>query len=172
MFRLPKNHSDGYDPIAGTYTKADMPRVAIISGASDPFDCLLLKAGIDPHEFSDYSSSTKRFHYFTSDTGGGNSLDPAYGMYAKGSVLWNSPTLMANYDAILLPCEGGAYDKTTTNPPNAPYQNLITSARTPAARLLHALRLRLAIEFLAGKGWCHRLSNESSPRQLGRPGRR
>ena len=63
VFRLPKNHTDGYDPIAGTYTKADMPQVAIISGSADPFDCLLLKAGIDPNEFSDYTS-TKRFHFY------------------------------------------------------------------------------------------------------------
>ena len=33
VFRLPRNQTDGYDPIAGTYTKADLPHVAIVSGA-------------------------------------------------------------------------------------------------------------------------------------------
>ena len=151
VFRLPKNHSDGYDPIAGTYTKADMPRVAIISGASDPFDCLLLKTGIDPHEFSDYTNSAKRFHYFTSDTGGGNSLDPAYGMYEVGSKLWNNTAIqMANYDAILLPCEGGAYDKTSGG--NAPYQNLITYADS-GGRVFTTHFGYSWLEFPSGKGY-------------------
>ncbi len=129
VFRLPKNQTDGYDPIAKTYTKADLPQIAIISGASDPFDCLLLKAGIDPHEVGDYTS-TKRIHFYKSDTGGGDSLDNAYGMNVPGSTLWNNlngatPPSMASYDVILLPCEGGAYDKEGTGS-NTPYQNLIS----------------------------------------------
>ncbi len=129
VFRLPKNHSDGYDPALGTYTKADLPQTAIVTGGSDPFDCLLLKAGIDPNEVGDYTS-TKRVHFFESDTNPGDTLDPAYGSNVNGSTLWNNlngaaPDLMS-YDVVLLPCEGAAVDKQTTG--NTPYQNLISYA--------------------------------------------
>ncbi|HEX2673080.1 MAG TPA: hypothetical protein VHM25_19505, partial [Polyangiaceae bacterium] len=67
VLRLPKNRTDGYDPVAGTYTKADVPKIAIVSGSADPFDCLLLKAGLDPAEFGDNTSS-KRFHFYQSDS--------------------------------------------------------------------------------------------------------
>jgi hypothetical protein len=127
IFRLPRNQRDGYDPVAATYSKADMPQIAIASGSADPFDCLLLKAGIDPAEVGDYSS-TKRVHYYQSN---GDTLDPAYGANVPGSTLWNNlngpaPSMMA-YDVILLPCEGGATDK-QGNSANTPYQNLITYA--------------------------------------------
>jgi hypothetical protein len=131
LFRLPKNHADGYDPVAGTYSKADMPEIAIVTGSADPFDCLLLKAGIDPAEVGDYTS-TKRVHFYRADVGGGNSLDPAYGMNVAGSTLWNNlsgatPNMMA-YDLVLLPCQGGAYDEQGASGTNTPYQNLISYA--------------------------------------------
>jgi hypothetical protein len=131
IFRLPKNHTDGWDPVAQTYSKGDLPQVAIVSGSADPFDCLLLKAGIDPAEFGDYTS-TKRFHFYKSSTGGGDSLDGKYGMNVAGATLWNNLSgatpAMTNYDVILLPCEGGAYDKQGAGASNTPYANLISYA--------------------------------------------
>ncbi|HTB77741.1 MAG TPA: hypothetical protein VK762_31065 [Polyangiaceae bacterium] len=127
VFRLPRNQNDGYDPVAGTYSKADLPQIAIVTGKSDPFDCLLLKAGIDPQEFGDYTSN-KRIHFYQADgAGGGDSLDSAYGMNVPGSQLWsnlNPDAPMALYDAILLPCEGAAYDRQASG--QTPYQNLIS----------------------------------------------
>ncbi|MGC4095297.1 MAG: hypothetical protein QM756_46710 [Polyangiaceae bacterium] len=129
VFRLPRSQTDGWDPVARSYSKADMPHVAIVTGSANPFDCLLLKAGIDPDEFGDYTSS-KKVHYYQADTKPGNSLDAAYGNSIKGSTLWNSlsgtaPNMMA-YDVILFPCEGGAVDK--TSPGFTPYQNIIDYA--------------------------------------------
>src|SRR6478752_855209 len=129
VFRLPKNHTDGYDPVAGTYTKADVPKLAIVSGNADPFDCLLLKAGLDPAEFGDNTSS-KRFHFFQSDSNPGNKLSASYGASVTGAALWNNlngaGSNLMSYDVVLLPCEGGNYDKQTTG--NTPYQNLISYA--------------------------------------------
>jgi len=130
VFRLPRNQQDGFDPKLGTYTKADLPQTAIVTGSADPFDCLLLKAGIDPNEIGDKGSS-KRIHYYTSDGGtgaGGSTLDPAYGVRVDGSTLWNnlkgsSPNMMS-YDVVLLPCEGGTFDKQKAGA-NTPYQNLV-----------------------------------------------
>ena len=116
VFRLPKNHSDGYDPVAGTYTKADVPKIAIVSGSADPFDCLLVKAGLDPAEFGDANSS-KRFHFYQSDSSPGNKLSASYGAAINGSTLTNNlngaGTNLMSYDVVLLPCEGGNIDKQT-----------------------------------------------------------
>jgi len=129
VFRLPKNHSDGYDPVAGTYTKADVPKIAIVSGSADPFDCLLVKAGLDPAEFGDANSS-KRFHFYQSDSSPGNKLSASYGAAINGSTLTNNlngaGTNLMSYDVVLLPCEGGNIDKQTAG--NTPYQNLINYA--------------------------------------------
>ncbi|HYP98860.1 MAG TPA: hypothetical protein VER96_09305 [Polyangiaceae bacterium] len=129
VFRLPKNQKDGYDPVAGTYTKADVPKLAIVSGSADPFDCLLLKAGLDPAEFGDNTSS-KRFHFYQSDSSPGNKLSSTYGANVTGASLWNNlsgaGSNLMSYDVVLLPCEGGNYDKQTTG--NTPYQNLISYA--------------------------------------------
>ncbi|HEX4340929.1 MAG TPA: hypothetical protein VH062_33705 [Polyangiaceae bacterium] len=151
IFRLPKNHSDGWDPVAKSYSKADLPKTAIISGASDPFDCLLLKAGIDPHEVSDYTSS-KRIHYFHSDTKPGNKLDTSYGTQQKGSTLWNNlsgatPSMM-DYDVVLLPCEGAAVDRGAA----APYQNLISYANAGGRAFMTHFSYSW-LEFPGGKGY-------------------
>ncbi|HTV21488.1 MAG TPA: carboxypeptidase-like regulatory domain-containing protein, partial [Polyangiaceae bacterium] len=135
VFRLPRHQTDGFDPVLGTYTKADMPQTAIITGSADPFDCLLLKAGIAPTEVGD-SASNKRFHFYHSDSSAGNTLGSAYGSKVLGSTLWNDlngpqPNMMS-YDVILLPCEGGAYDKQTTKvtATNTPYKNLLDYVNT------------------------------------------
>ena len=129
VFRLPKNHTDGYDPVAGTYIKADVPKIAIVSGSADPFDCLLLKAGLDPAEFGDGNSS-KRFHFYQSDNSPGNKLSASYGAAVNGSTLWNNlngaGSNLKSYDVVLLPCEGGNFDKQAGS--NTPYQNLIDYA--------------------------------------------
>ena len=44
---------------------------------------------IDPLEFGDNTSS-KRFHYYQSDSKAGNKLSPSYGAQVPGSTLWNS----------------------------------------------------------------------------------
>jgi hypothetical protein len=129
VLRLPKSRTDGYDPVAGTYTKADVPKIAIVSGNADPFDCLLLKAGLDPAEFGDNTSS-KRFHFYQSDSNPGNKLSASYGANVSGAALWNNlsgaGSNLMSYDVVLLPCEGGNYDKQTFG--NTPYQNMINYA--------------------------------------------
>jgi hypothetical protein len=87
--RLPKNKAEG-----------DIPLMAISTGQADPFECLLLKMGIDAAEFTT-STGTGRVHYFHEngvDLGGGA---------PPGSDLWSQAATLKNYDLVLLPCEGG-----------------------------------------------------------------
>jgi hypothetical protein len=164
VFRLPKNHTDGWDPVALSYSKADMPQMAIVTGSADPFDCLLLKAGIDPAEVGDYTS-TKRVHFYRADKGGGDSLDPAYGMNVAGSTLWNNlsgaaPNMM-QYDVVLLPCQGGAYDAQGAGATNTPYQNLISYADL-GGRVFATHFSYSWLEYPAGKNYVPAPDNWSS----------
>jgi hypothetical protein len=139
--RLPKNKSDGYDPVAGTYTRADLPQMAIVSGSADPLECLLLKAGISPGEFGSYRNSVTtnpKVHFFQSPNAPGTTLDSQFGAQYGGDVLWldngdpapGTPTAphYDYYDVVLLPCEGASIDKEplyTSRGGGEPYKNLI-----------------------------------------------
>lgn len=139
--RLPKNHTDGYDWNNGLYDFADVPQLAIVTGNADPFECLLLKMGIDPLEFgSTTKNPTRRVHFFESPDDPGTVIASTYGNRVTGDALWNTASILPNYAAILLPCEGAAVDKMnnpksnvpdTSKPPTGsinPYANLIAYA--------------------------------------------
>jgi len=139
--RLPQSHTDGYDPVAGTYTKADMPEMAMITGAADPLECILVKAGISLTEFSSYDvNPSAKVHFFQSPDAPGAKLDPAYGNQKTGDILWldsvdpASPTAPHTaphydyYDVVLDACEGASIDKEPrykTQGGGEPYKNLI-----------------------------------------------
>jgi hypothetical protein len=122
--RLPRSQTDGYG------NHADMPQVAFVSGSQDPFECMLLKAGVDPGEFgSSTLNSTRRFHYYNSPDSAGKSIDPAFGSVVTGEKLWNNinPAWpLSAYDVVILACEGGEHnvsDRSTTG-----YTNLVSYA--------------------------------------------
>lgn len=91
--RMPRNQGEG-----------DIPLTAISTGSVDPLECVLLKMGVDPQEFTP-SSGTGRIHLYTStnDPGSGASAGPdtlgeTWLMDAGGTYM--------NYDQILFPCWG------------------------------------------------------------------
>jgi hypothetical protein len=93
--RLPRTRFDGDG------NTADIPRMAIATGSADPFECLLLKAGIDASEIQ-IPGTAARIDYFRFD---GIDRFPG-GAPAAGTNLTNSATTLKKYDVVLLPCEG------------------------------------------------------------------
>jgi hypothetical protein len=93
--RLPKNRTDG----DGSY--ADIPKMAIATGSADPFECLLLKVGIDASEIQFPSTAAARIHYYKFN---GKDRDP--GTAPGGTTLTGSLNTLKQYDVVLLPCEG------------------------------------------------------------------
>jgi hypothetical protein len=97
FLRLPKNHTEG-----------DLPNIAISTGSQDSLECLLLRMGVDPGEYTGGSGGAGRLHIFSGNlngsigavTQGGTSPDP-------GMNLWDSDTDINQYDVVLLSCEGG-----------------------------------------------------------------
>lgn len=92
--RLPRNHTDGDN------NQADIPKMAIATGSADPFECMLLKAGIDPAEI-DVPSKNTRIAYYKF-----NGKDRSGSTAPLGGTLTSSLTEMKKYSVIMLPCEG------------------------------------------------------------------
>ena len=98
LTRLPRNASEG-----------DIPHIAIATGAADPFECLLLKVGLDPKEITSPGGTVSgRVHFYrATDAPGTDLASPA----PRANELYSSLQNLLQYDVVLLPCEGGAFDK-------------------------------------------------------------
>ena len=107
---LPKNRGAG-----------DMPKMAIVSGSADPFECLLLKIGIDPNEIQEPSTAAARVHFYKGHNSPGGIMS---GNTPDGTSLYggNGATLMG-YDVVMLPCEGSQFDQSAGTANIASYVN-------------------------------------------------
>lgn len=106
LTRLPRNKAEG-----------DIPRMAIAVGGSDQLECLPLRMGLDPAEFTT-AAGDGRVHLFV---GGYQrnardhvpvvAFDAAHGAQAltPATDLWASKESLMKYDITLLSCEGGEF---------------------------------------------------------------
>ena len=100
LTRLPKNHDEG-----------DIPQMAIATGGADPFECLLLKLGIDPQEITAPQEGGRVHFYTATDAPGTDLATPA----PRADQLYGSLSTLVKYDVVLLPCEGGPHDKSVVD---------------------------------------------------------
>jgi hypothetical protein len=105
--RLPRNQSEG-----------DIPKMAIATGNADPFECLLLKLGLDSAEIT-APTGTGRVHFYRGQ--GGTILSTST---PRSSQLWGSLATLKQYDVVMLPCEGTA-NTTTPEKTDGGKQNVI-----------------------------------------------
>jgi len=112
LVRFPKNRTEG-----------NIPRIAFVSGSADPFQCLLMKMGMDvtaaSHEIGPPTvggtPSAYRIHYYNSPSSAGQNLSTTLGGGApSASTLWDTSAHLGLYDAVILACEGNEYDKGAT----------------------------------------------------------
>lgn len=84
--RLPRSSAEG-----------DLPRIAVVNGAVDPFECLLLKLGIAPSEFGDVDAgaAVQVFEGNGTITFDGG-LRPTDDLFAD----------LSRFDHIIAPCQG------------------------------------------------------------------
>jgi hypothetical protein len=94
--RLPKNRTEG-----------DLPKMAVSTGGADSLECLLQRIGVDPAEYTS-STGAERVHIYQGT--GGNA--ESGGSPASQTSLWDSETDLAQYDIVILSCEGGEYGST------------------------------------------------------------
>jgi hypothetical protein len=103
--RLPRNQSEGH-----------LPLIALTTGHSDALECLLRKIGISDSEFTNDGGGGRVHLYY----GGGDLSNPSASgagvnalasgaKLASASALWGSRSKLANYDIMMLSCEGSQY---------------------------------------------------------------
>ena len=102
--RLPRNQSEG-----------DLPQIAITTGGSDSLECLPLRLGVDPAEFTTETGSGRVHLYAGGDSApvdpvdiSTKAFDPAHGgaTLTPASALWSSLEQLKKYDMLLMSCEG------------------------------------------------------------------
>jgi hypothetical protein len=94
---LPRNHTEG-----------DLPNIAISTGGADSLECLFRRVGIDASEFAGGTTGQGRVHIFQgSPQSGGYPADTNPSAPASYAALWDTATDLAQFDMVVLSCEGG-----------------------------------------------------------------
>jgi hypothetical protein len=102
LTRLPRNKSEG-----------DLPRIAITTGASDQMECLPLRLGVDPAEFT-AAGGEGRIHLYAGQYGMDErrplqKFDATLNggaMLTTADTLWNTRDALMKYDIVIMSCEG------------------------------------------------------------------
>ena len=105
--RLPRTQAEG-----------DIPKIAIVTSATDQMECALRSIGLEDSEFTD-PGGTGRINLYQGDTYPGAQAGPST---ATETSLMSSPAVLDQYDIVMLPSQG-EYD-----PPAHSQQELSTLA--------------------------------------------
>ena len=100
LTRMPRNKQEG-----------DIPQMAIATGNADGIECVLMKMGIDQAEFTLPNQGGRVHMYVSNGSTLGANTPPM-------STLVSSPSTLANYDIVLLPCESQPLAKQPTDQQN------------------------------------------------------
>jgi hypothetical protein len=106
--RLPRNKAEG-----------DLPHIAISTGAGDQMECLPLRMGVDPAEFTN-SDGNGRIHLFTGDHAQTEPLtqfDADHGgttLTESSTALWANVNTLKKYDIVILSCEADTNERAKT----------------------------------------------------------
>jgi hypothetical protein len=103
---LPATHTLVGDTATDT-AAPDIPFVAIGTGQGDAVECLLQKMGIANSEFTNPGGGG-RFEMYVNSGAKINGATPAV------QTLWDSPTNLAEYQALLMPCDLRGHPPSTT----------------------------------------------------------
>jgi hypothetical protein len=105
LTRLPRNRTEG-----------DLPRIAVSTGGSDAFECLLRRIGVSDSEFTTDVGAGRVHLYVGGPAGstegpGTTSFAPELGgaRLPHATTLWSNPAKLLGYDMLLLSCEGSSY---------------------------------------------------------------
>ena len=118
LTRLPKAQTDG--------DNASLPKIAIAVGDADRLQCLFVRMGVDPHEFTNPGGTGAINLYnlpaaLNNDSSYRGNYDATYNggaVYPDAGGLWSDINQLANYDMLLLACGGNqsAMDPSKTSP--------------------------------------------------------
>ncbi len=93
-------------------TEGDMPKIAIVTGGFSALECVLLKMGVSPQEFSNGSAtSNARVQFYVADGNPGAHFDDNT---PHESALWGTQASMNQYDLVFLGCQGSRFGRTSS----------------------------------------------------------
>ena len=99
--RMPSNQNEG-----------DMPKIALVTGGFAALECVLLKMGISPSEFSNGSTtSNARVQFYLAAGNAGARYDAATPLEQE---LWGTQASMNRYDLVFLGCQGSRFARTSS----------------------------------------------------------
>jgi len=107
----------GFVSFPQNQSQGDIPKIALATGSVDAVECVLRKVGISDFEFTDPNGTNGyvgRVNLYLGDgssKSGGATIDTATPV--ETTLMANSSTLNT-YDLLMLPCEGGEYQRTST----------------------------------------------------------
>ncbi|WP_394828360.1 carboxypeptidase-like regulatory domain-containing protein [Pendulispora albinea] len=93
---LPRNRGEG-----------SIPHIAIATGGADSMECLPIRMGLDPKEFSTRGQDG-RIHLYQGKGGATVKFDSGT-EFASANELWSSTDTLKAYDMVILSCEGGRF---------------------------------------------------------------
>jgi hypothetical protein len=133
--RLPRTSAEGH-----------IPRIAITTGGADALECLPRRIGIADTEFGT-DGSAARIHLYAG--GDGTNSFMAGGNFAAATTLWSDRTKLANYDAVILSCEGSTSKFVSMKPQSSVdnVQNYADSGGRLFASHLHFYWLQKSMSF-------------------------
>jgi hypothetical protein len=113
LTRLPRNRSEG-----------NIPKIAVTTGSSDAFECLLRKIGVADAEYT-LDTGIGRINLYaggdpaagtTSDGPGAVRFNAALGgaTFPQATALWGSTSKMLGYDLLIFSCEGSQFGDVKT----------------------------------------------------------
>lgn len=108
LTRLPRNRAEGW-----------LPRLAVTTGLADSVECFLRRVGIADEEFTT-PDRPGRVHVFAGcdapapPSSGGFTVALGDADFPPASALWQDPSALARYDAVLLGCDGEVCDADKT----------------------------------------------------------
>jgi hypothetical protein len=91
-------------------SEGDMPDIAVSTGGADSLECLPLRIGVDPLEYTAGASSQGHIHIFQG--AGGATTSQTTPQSYQG--LWDSTADLQANDIVLLSCEGSETSNVTT----------------------------------------------------------
>jgi hypothetical protein len=133
--RLPRTSAEGH-----------IPRIAVTTGGADALECLPRRIGIADTEFGT-DGSAARIHLYAG--GDGTNSFMAGGNFAAATALWSDRTKLANYDAVIMSCEGSTSKFVAMKPQTSVdnVQNYADSGGRLFASHLHFYWLQKSMSF-------------------------
>jgi hypothetical protein len=87
-------------------SEGDIPNIAVSTGGADSLECLFLRVGLDPSEYTGGVTGTGHIHIYEGTAATAGAVPSMTPGASSSSSLWAQTADLMKYDIVLLSCEG------------------------------------------------------------------